>query len=168
MFSAVLSRLPLLFLLFVLVSVAVPPSAHAAAAAAPPAFAGPGEAVLDATELSTMEGKAAVAEPRERCFLYTELLHEWTELAGRNLAAGDDSAAALAMQHADSNAAKLKEAISRDSKRLKNAELLLEHSVHRLSDMVRVATMDQHDAMQAVLRHVSSVHDDLLAAVFTH
>ncbi len=159
MVSAVLSRLPYLFTLFVLLCALTPRPANASS---------PSEAGLDAVALSTMETKAAVAEPRERCFLYTELLHEWTELAGRNLAAGDDSAAALAMQHADSNAAKLKEAISRDSKRLKNAELLLEHSVHRLNDMVRVATMDQHDAMQAVLRHVSSVHDDLLAAVFTH
>ena len=126
------------------------------------------EPLTDTAMLAAMEAKAAQAEPRERCFLYTELLHEWTEFAGRSLAAGDTEAAATAMQHADNSAVHLKEAIRHDSKRLKNAELLLEHSVHRLSDMLRVSPQEQHEAMQAVLHHVSSVHDDLLAAVFAH
>ena len=121
-----------------------------------------------ASRLSELEARAAQAEPRERCYLYTELLHEWTEVAGRSLAAGDTPNATLAMQHADANAAHLKDAINRDSKRLKNAELLLSHSVRRLSDMLRVSSEEQHDTVQAVLRHVSNVHDDLLAAVFTH
>lgn len=141
----------------------------------PSAYAsGPGtslpadEPVIATAALTAMEAKAAQAEPRERCFLYTELLHEWTEVAGRSLAAGDDNSAAEAIQHADANAARLKEAINRDSKRLKNAELLMEHSVHRLSDIMRVSTLEQRDSMQAVMRRVSSVHDDLLAAVFAH
>lgn len=128
----------------------------------------PEEVLMDAATLTTLESRAAAADPRERCFLYTELLHNWTELAGRSLASGDDTAAVAAMQHADADAAMLKAALSRDSKRIKNAEQLMEHSVHRLSDMVRVTSMDQHDAMQTVLRHISSVHDELLAAVFTH
>ena len=153
------SRLALSVVLSLLSFTGYPRQAHAAS---------PPESNLDSTTLIGMELKAASAEPRERCFLYTELLHEWTELAGRNMADGDSTAATTAMQHADANAGKLKEAIGRDSKRLKNAELLLEHSVHRLSDMLRASTLDQHDAMEAVLHHVSSVHDDLLAAVFTH
>ena len=137
----------------------VMPSAHAS---------GPAETALDAATLSSMELRAAIAAPRDRCFLYTELLHNWTEAAGRATAAGDDVAASAAMQHVDVDAAHLREAISHDAKRLKNAEELLDHSVHRLSDMLRVTSMDQHDTMQALLRHVSSVHDDLLAAVFAH
>ncbi len=134
----------------------------------PTPFVSIDEPLLDTAMLAAMETRAAQAEPRERCFLYTELLHEWTEFAGRSLAAGDTEAAATAMQHADTSAVHLKETIQRDSKRLKNAELLLEHSVHRLSDMLRVSPQEQHETMQAVLRHVSSVHDDLLAAVFAH
>ena len=129
---------------------------------------GPDESLMDVTALAQMETSVAAADPRDRCFLYTKLLHDWTELAGHDLAAGDESAAEIAMQHADANAARLKVAIAKDSKRLKNAEQLLEHSAHRLTDMLRVASMDQHDAMQTVLRHVNSVHDDLLAAVFAH
>lgn len=122
----------------------------------------------DASTLTSLEAKAATAEPRDQCFLYTEILHGWTELAGRAMLAGDDSSATLAIQHADADAARLKTVITRDSKRLKNAELLLEHSMHRLTDMLHASSMDEHDTMQTVLRHVSSVHDELLAAVFAH
>lgn len=126
------------------------------------------ESAVDATTLTGLETRAAAAEPRERCYLYTELLHGWTELASREMASGDDDAARSAVQRADADAEKLKSALGKDSKRLKNAELILEHTVHRLSDMMRVTSMEQRDAMQAVLRHMSSVHEDLLAAVFAH
>ena len=124
--------------------------------------------VLDATALTALEQKAAAAEPRERCFLYTELLHGWTELAGRAITDGKDADALVAVQRADEDAAKLKSFLGRDSKRLKNAELLLERSSHRLADMVRVVSIDQHDALQAVLKHMNNVHDDLLAEIFAH
>ncbi|HLI76928.1 MAG TPA: hypothetical protein VKV02_08275, partial [Acidobacteriaceae bacterium] len=105
---------------------------------------------------------------KDRCYLYTELLHEWTELAGREMAGGNETDAAAAIAHADADAARLKSALANDSKRLKNAELLLEHTAHRLSDMVRVASMEQHDNMQTVLKHLNSVHDALLAQIFAH
>ena len=126
------------------------------------------EANVDATSLTNLESQVATAEPRDRCYLYTELLHNWTELAGREIAAGNDDAARFAMEHADADAAKLRSTIAHDSKRLKNAELILQHSVRRLSDMMLVTSMDQREALKTVLRHVSSVHDELLAAVFAH
>ena len=139
--------------------VLVPPTARAAAA---------DTVILDATALTELEQKAAAAEPRERCFLYTELLHGWTELAGRAITDGKDADALAAVQRADEDVAKLKAFLGRDSKRLKNAELLLERSSHRLADMVRVVSLDQHDALQAVLKHMNNVHDDLLAEIFAH
>ncbi len=137
--------------------------------AARPAFAVSGpEPVLDASLLLELEHKAAVAEPKDRCYLYTELLHGWTELASQRMASGDDSEAALDLTHADADVDRLKAAMASDSKRLKNAELLLERTAHHLADMVRVASLDQHDAMQMVLRHLNSAHDALLAQIFAH
>ena len=126
------------------------------------------ESGVSAITLTGLETRAAEADPRERCYLYTELLHGWTELAGQAITAGDEDAARTAVQHADADADKLKGTLAKDSKRLKNAEQILEHTVHRFSDMMRVTSMEQRDAMQAVLRHMSSVHDELLAAVFAH
>jgi CRISPR/Cas system CSM-associated protein Csm2 small subunit len=136
--------------------------------ARPASASGPPEPLLDATALTDLEVRAATAEPKDRCYLYSELLHDWTELAGRAMSSGDDSAAAKAIEHADADLAQLKSALANDSKRLKNAELLLEHTAHRLSDMVRVASMDQHDTMQSVLKHLNNVHDALLAQIFAH
>ncbi len=134
-----------------------------------PALAsGPSEIALDAPALTDLEQRAATAEPKDRCFLYTELLHGWTELAGRDMTDGNEVAAATAIARADEDAAKLKGALGTDSKRLKNAELILEHTAHRLADMVRVASLDQHDTMQTVLKHLNSVHDALLAQIFAH
>lgn len=151
------------------VAVLLVPACSGRAHALAPSYLTPADDFsLTASTLADMETRAALAEPRERCFLYTELLHEWTEFAGRSLAAGDDLSAATAIQHADANAMHLREAINHDSKRLKNAELLMERSVHRLSDILRASTLEQHDSMQALVRRVSSVHDELLAAVFAH
>ncbi len=144
------------------------PAFLACTLARPALASGPAEIGLDATALIGLEQRAAAAEPKERCYLYTELLHGWTELAGRSMASGNDLDAAQAIARADSDVIQLKAAIANDSKRLKNAELILEHTAHRLSDMVRVASMDQHDPMQAVLRHLNSVHDVLLAQIFAH
>lgn len=132
------------------------------------AAGGMDEMTLDAATLTSLEQRAAAAEPRERCFLYSELLHGWTELAGRSMTEGNETALALAISHADADAVQLKTALAHDSKRLKNAEQLLEHTAHRLSDMVRVASLDQHDSMQSVLKHLNNVHDALLAQIFAH
>ncbi len=134
--------------------------------ARPALASGPAELTLDATALADLEHRAAAAEPKDRCYLYSELLHDWTELAGRAMIAGDETGAAKAIEQADADVVQLKTTLANDSKRLKNAELLLEHTAHRLSDMVRVASMDQHDTMQSVLRHLNSVHDALLAQIF--
>lgn len=134
-----------------------------------PALAsGPSEIGLEAPALADLEQRAAAAERKERCYLYTELLHGWTELAGRSMASGNDVEAARALARADADVIQLKAALANDSKRLKNAELILEHTAHRLSDMVRVSSLDQHDTMQAVLKRMNNVHDDLLAQLFAH
>ncbi len=140
----------------------------ASLSARPALASGSSEIGLEAPALADLEQRAAAAERKERCYLYSELLHGWTELASRNMASGNDAAAALALARADADVVQLKAALANDSKRLKNAELILEHTAHRLSDMVRVSSIDQHDTMQAVLKHLNNVHDDLLAQLFAH
>jgi hypothetical protein len=140
-----------------------------ALAATTPRFAvasAPDETALDAAALSQMEIRADHALVREQCYLYTELIHGLTELAGRQMEAGEDQAAAATMLQVDSVATKLEVATGKDAKRLKNAEMLLEHTTHRLSDMVRVASNEQRSVMQATLKHLYTVHTSVLAMVF--
>jgi hypothetical protein len=128
--------------------------------------AGPDETVLDAAALVDLQQRADHAQLRDQCYLYTELVHQLTEMAGRQMAAGEDDEAGKTMLKVDAVAAKLQQASVVDAKRLKNAEELLDHTTHRLADMVRVASDQQRSGMEATLRHLNTVHSNVLALVF--
>ncbi len=93
---------------------------------------GPDEVPLDASALLQMEQRADAAQPRDQCYMFAEVLHGLTELAGREIAAGDDQDASTTLTHIDSVAAKMQKASAANAKRLKNAEMLLEHITRRL------------------------------------
>jgi hypothetical protein len=132
------------------------------------AAAGPDETEFDAATLSQMEIRADHAVVREQCYLYTEVVHGLTELAGRQLNAGQDQEAAETMKEVELVTGKIDVAARRDPKRLKNIEMLLEHTSHRLTDMVRVTSDEQREMLQATLRHLNAVHTGVLAMVFAH
>ncbi len=132
----------------------------------PAIAAGLDETSLDAAALAELQQRAEHAPPRDQCYLYTQIVHELTELAGRQMAAGEDEAASSTIQQVDAAAAKLQQASVADARRLKNAEQLLDRTTHRLADMVRVASDQQRSVMQATLRHLDAVHSSVLALVF--
>src|SRR5262249_12625535 len=80
------------------------------------------EAPLDAAALLQMEQRADAAQPRDQCYMFAEVLHGLTELAGREIAAGNDQDAATTLTHIDSVAAKMQKVSAGNAKRLKNAE----------------------------------------------
>lgn len=123
------------------------------------------ERVLDDAALDGLQQRADNAQPRDQCFLYTELVHGLTEQAGRQMAAGDDEKAASTISRVDLIAAKIAKSAT-NAKQLKNAEQLLQHTTHRLTDMARVAAEQQRELMQTTLRHLDAVHSSVLALVF--
>jgi len=124
----------------------------------------PDEAPLDAAALAQMEQRADAAQPRDQCYLFTQVLHGLTELAGRQIAAGDDASATL--QRIDVVALKVEKTSADNPKRLKNAELLLEHITRRLTDMAHVVSGGEQTAMQSTLQQLDKVHTAVLAMVF--
>src|ERR1700741_3064248 len=48
-----------------------------------------GEILPDAQALAQLELRAQQAGPRDQCFLYTELVHTMTEIAGKQMLNGD-------------------------------------------------------------------------------
>lgn len=147
--------LVLSFALLLVCTVVNPFGAHAAE-----------EVLLDEPALLHLEQQAASAQFKEQCYLYTELLHNLTEIAGKQLADGQDEQAAATFRHIDSIAAKVQIAMGKDAKRLKNAEMLLEHATHRLTDMLHITSGDQHAALQATVGRVNALQSLLLAQVF--
>ena len=124
------------------------------------------EVILDDASLLRLEQQAANAQFKEQCYLYTEILHNLTEVAGKQLADGQDDQAAATFRHIDSIAAKVQLALAKDAKRLKNAEMIMEHTTRRLTDMLHITSGDQHAALQATVARVNTVQNLLLSQVF--
>ncbi len=58
--------------------------------------------------------------------------------------------------------------LANDTKRLKNAELLMHHTAHRLGDLIRVASSDDRPVLNATLKHLDQVEAEILTQVFSH
>lgn len=114
-----------------------------------------------------MEQRAEEAQPRDQCYMFAEVLHGLTELAGRQIAAGNDTDANVTLSHIDSVALKMEKSSATNAKRLKNAEMLLEHITRRLTDMAHVASASQRSATQAALQRVNQLHTQVLAVIFS-
>ncbi len=142
-----------------LLCVAVPPAARASNF---------DEVVLDDATLTQLETRAQTAQPREQCFLYAELVHNLTERAGSQLSKGETAEASATLRRIDSLAQKIHMSLARDTRRLKNAELLMEHTTRRLGDMLHVSSGDDRATLQSTLKQLDSVQNELLAQVFVH
>lgn len=126
------------------------------------------EVLPDEQTLSILELRAQQANPREQCFLYTELVHTMTEIAGRQFLAGDIDQASKSLKRVEHYAQLIHMDLADDSKRLKNAEMLMHHTTHRLGDYMHAASSEDRETLQATLKQLNSVQDELLTQVFKH
>src|ERR1700693_422234 len=53
--------------------------------------------VVDEQAMAALMAKADQAQPREQCFLYAELVHDMTELAGKQFSSGDEDHASATL-----------------------------------------------------------------------
>jgi hypothetical protein len=121
---------------------------------------------LDSVALSALAAKASLASPKDQCFLYAELVHQMTELAGRQLNDGQDPAATLRAVRDYTQKIHLGEAT--DSKRLKNAQILMEHTAFRLNEYLHSAALDDRPVLESTLKNLNEVQNELMMQVFRH
>ena len=126
------------------------------------------DVLMDANALNQLELRAATAQPKEQCFLYAELVHQLTEAAGRQLTDGKTEEVSATLKHIDALAAKIHVTLAHDTKRLKNAEMLLHHVSRRLFDMAHVAPSESRETLQSTLKRLDVVQSELLTQVFEH
>jgi hypothetical protein len=126
------------------------------------------EAIPDANAIAQMELRAQQAKPREQCFLYTELVHTMTEVAGRQMLAGDTEHASATLKRVQHYAELIHFGITNDPKRVMNAQMLMHRTTRRLGEYVRLASFEDRDALQATLKQLTQVEDELLNQVFAH
>jgi hypothetical protein len=126
----------------------------------------PDHKTLDPVALSALASKASVAPPKEQCFLYAELVHQMTELAGRQLSQGEDPAETLRAVREYTQKIHLGE--THDNKKIKNAQILMEHTAFRLNEILHSAGLDDRPLLESTLKTLNQVQNELMMQVFRH
>jgi len=119
-----------------------------------------------ATALAVPYAKADQAPPRDRCFLYAELVSQMTDLAGKQFHSGESGQAAQTLQLVRRYAEKIHEGVTDDSKKLRDAELLMRRASFRLNGILSAATYEDRPTLEVTLKQLNEVQSELLMQVF--
>jgi hypothetical protein len=119
-----------------------------------------------ATDLATLQAKADQAPPRDRCFLYAELVGQLTDRAGQQLNSGDFGQASESLRLLRQYAEQIGSAVTNDSRKLKDAETVTRRASFRLSSMLRGASYEDRPALDATLQLVDKAQKNLMIQVF--
>ncbi len=122
----------------------------------------------DAQALAQLELRAQQASPRDQCFLYTELVNTMTEIAGKQMLDGDVDQASATLKKVNHYAQLIHMDLASNSKRLKNAEMLLHHTTYRLGEYLHKASSEDQATLKTTLKQLDQVHEELLAEVMKH
>jgi hypothetical protein len=123
------------------------------------------ERVVDPQAMAALMAKADQAQPKDQCFLYAELVHQMTELAGQQLSAGDVRASET-LHLVQKYAQKIHMGVAEDGKKMKNAEQLMRHTEYRLNDILNAASYDDRQVLQSTLKQLEQVQTELMMQVF--
>ena len=134
-----------------------------------PCHASTDDAVLiDSAALAQLEARAATANPREQCFLYTELVHNMTVAAGKQMLDGETERASETLKRVEHYASLIHMGLAKDTKRLKNAEMMMHKTTYRLTGFLHQASTEDKATLEATLKQLDSVQNELLDQVFSH
>jgi hypothetical protein len=133
----------------------------------------PARAAIDETVpapqfIAMLEQRASLAQPREQCFLYVELVHAMTQLAGKEFFDGDFEQGAATLKKIQHYAQLIHQNLANNTKRIKESEKLMEHTTFHLGEYMHHASGDDKMALQATLKQLDGIHDELLTQVFAH
>jgi DNA mismatch repair ATPase MutS len=126
------------------------------------------EILPDAQALAQLELRAQQAGPRDQCFLYTELVHTMTEIAGKQMINGDIDQASATLKKVNHYAQLIHVSLADNTKRIKNAEMLMHRTTYRLGEYLHKASGEDQATLKATLLQLDKVHEELLAEVLKH
>lgn len=124
------------------------------------------EKTPDARELARMEARAARASPENKLFAYAELIHISTDLAVAEMQAGDEEQVSITLECVRAYASKADARAAKNTRKLKNTEILLEKTEFRLRELQMSAPLDVRPLIQNAIKQVSEVQSALLRRVF--
>ena len=118
--------------------------------------------------LAQLELRASQANPREQCFLYAEIVHGMTVKAGKEISDGETEQATDTLKQVNRYAHLIHLNLARDTKRLKNAELLMHNTTYHLAQYLHLVSGDDKKTVQETLKQLDQVNDEMLTQVFSH
>lgn len=118
--------------------------------------------------IAQLEIRASQADPREQCFLYTQLVHSMTQKAAKEISDGEDEKAAATLRDINRFAHLIHINLARDTRRLKDAEMLMHTTTYRLGQFLHLVSVEDKATVQDTLKQLNQVNDEILTQVFTH
>ena len=118
------------------------------------------------TALEELQTKADQAQPRDKCFLYAELVSQMTDLAGQQFNSGDPGQALETLTRVQRYAEKIHTGVADDSKKLKDAESLMQRTSFRLKGMLNKASYEDRPALELTLKQLNQLQTELMMQVF--
>jgi phosphomevalonate kinase len=89
-----------------------------------------------------------------------------TDLAGHQLNSGDSGQASETLKLVQRYAEKIHVDVADDSKKLKDAELLMRRTSFRLNGILSEASYEDRQALEATLKQLNQVQAQLMTQVF--
>ncbi|HEX3435538.1 MAG TPA: hypothetical protein VHT24_02145 [Pseudacidobacterium sp.] len=129
---------------------------------------GADEKIPDTQALLMLEAKADHASPKEQCFLYAQIVHDMTEIAGQEFSAGDFAHASQTLKVMQGYAEKIHMGMADDTHKLKNAEILMRHTAFRLNEILHSASLEDRPTLESTLKQLDQVQSELMMQVFKH
>jgi hypothetical protein len=120
----------------------------------------------DATALAVLQTKADQAPLRDKCFLYAKLVGQLAERAGQQLSSGDGERASESLELLRQYAVRMGSAITDDSRKMKDAELITRRATFRLRSVLRGAPYEDRPDWDATLKLLFETQTNLMMHVF--
>jgi hypothetical protein len=130
------------------------------------AYAPASSIVNSPTALAELQTKADQAQPRDKCFLYAELVSQMTDLAGQQFNSGDSGQASETLKRVQRYVEKIHTGVADDSRKLRDAELLMQRTSFRLKGMLNKASYEDRPALELTLKQLNQIHTELMMQVF--
>ena len=118
------------------------------------------------TALAELQTKADQAQPRDRCFLYAELVSQMADLASRQLDSGDSGQASETLKLVQRYTEKIHRGVADDSKKLRDAESLMRRTSFRIKGMLNKASYEDRPALELTLKQLNQIQTELMMQVF--
>ena len=124
------------------------------------------QASADPQAIAALEARANQADPRDRCFLYAQLVYNITQLSLRKFADGEIDAASGLLRQVQSTARKIHLGEATRDKRLKNAEILLNQTSFHLNELLHSGGDADPALVQQTIADVNQAQNEAMMEIF--